>query len=111
MPLYGTASRASPSGGVWKTAVVPAASAVEAGPPKLEFFVSGSDGKEDRPHGGGTYVCPSPGGYKLQQGRLQPFPNARAPPVMLVGCPSVNLFRFDSLLSTALSGDMLELCR
>ena len=45
--------------------------------------------QEDRPHGGLNphhkhYYLPAPGGYKLQDGMLVPFPSALSPPVMLV---------------------------
>ena len=109
-----TASRASPAGGAWRAAVVAvpagllpsalqaseAAASPEArtqspadaaaigcgggGRVQLEFFVSNGAGQEDRPHPGGAYRCASPGGFKLQQGRLQPFPRARQAPSMLV---------------------------
>ena len=107
-----TASRASPAGGAWRAAVVavpadllpsalaasqataspeartrsPAETAAEAAASRvqLEFFVSNGAGQEDRPHPGGAYRCVSPGGFKLQQGRLQPFPRARQAPSMLV---------------------------
>jgi hypothetical protein len=87
VPMVHTASRAAPSGGVWRAAVVPAAPACPGGrQPRLEFTVveAADDGGEDRPPSGGSYSCPVPGGYKLQHGRLQPFPNAWAPPSMLV---------------------------
>ena len=38
----------------------------------------------DRPSGGGSYVCPHPGGYKVQHGEVRPFPQATAGPIMLV---------------------------
>lgn len=38
----------------------------------------------DKPVYGGNYVCPAPGGYKLQRGRLTPFPRACESPTMLV---------------------------
>ena len=107
-----TASRASPAGGAWRAAVVavpaglmrPAQRASEATSSpeartrspadpaaaggghhvQLEFFVSDGAGQEDRPHPDGAYSCVSPGGFKLQQGRLQPFPRARQAPSMLV---------------------------
>lgn len=45
--------------------------------------------QEDRPHGGLNphqrhYYLPSPGGYKLKEGELIPFPSALSPPAMLV---------------------------
>ena len=40
----------------------------------------------DKPVYGSSYVCPGPGGYKLQRGHLLPFPRACAPPTMLVRC-------------------------
>jgi hypothetical protein len=39
---------------------------------------------QDRPAGGGFYVCTCPGGFKLMHGRLHPFPRARVAPTMLV---------------------------
>ena len=107
-----TASRASPAGGAWRAAVVavpadllrpaleasdatsspeartrsPTETAADGGGSRvqLEFYVSNGAGQEDRPHPGGAYRCVSPGGFKLQQGRLQPFPRARQAPSMLV---------------------------
>lgn len=38
----------------------------------------------DRPSGASSYVCPHPGGYKVQHGQLRPFPQAAAGPIMLV---------------------------
>lgn len=32
-------------------------------------------------------MCPHPGGYKIQQGQLRPFPQATAGPIMLVTAP------------------------
>ena len=108
-----TASRANPAGGAWRAAVVPVpaklahaaleesdatsspeaptrspvAAAADGGRVQLEFFISNGTGQDDRPHPGGSYRCVSPGGFKLQQGRLQPFPRARQPPSMLVSDP------------------------
>ncbi len=108
LPMGDTASRASPAGGAWRAAVVAvpanllpsalAASEATASAEarmrspadtadsrvQLEFFVGNGAGQEDRPHPGGAYRCVSPGGFKLQQGRLQPFPRARQAPSMLV---------------------------
>jgi hypothetical protein len=109
-----TASRASPAGGAWRAAVVPvpadlaraalevseatsspeartrspAAAAADGARVQMDFFVSNGTGQEDRPHPGNSYRCVSPGGFKLHQGRLQPFPRARQPPSMLVGSPA-----------------------
>jgi len=52
--------------------------------PALEFSISNGDGEHDLPPGGGLYTCPHPGGYKLMNGQLIPFPRARRPPVMVV---------------------------
>jgi len=51
----------------------------------LEFVVSEGveDGSSDVPPHGGVYDCPHPGGYKLLNGYLIPFPKARSPPVMV----------------------------
>lgn len=38
----------------------------------------------DRPFGGGEYTCRVPGGFKLQRGRMLPFPQAQAAPIMVV---------------------------
>ena len=38
----------------------------------------------DKPGSGGAYLCPHPGGYKIQHGQLRPFPQAAAGPMMLV---------------------------
>ena len=114
LPMGDTASRASPAGGAWRAAVVPvpaelahaalevseavlspeartrrpAAAAAHGTRVQMDFFVSNGTGQEDRPHPGGSYRCVSPGGFKLHQGRLQPFPRARQPPSMLVGAPA-----------------------
>lgn len=54
----------------------------------LEFVPQTADGtSEDRPYGNsaeGRYLCPHPGGYKLQRGKLKPFAQSCRPPVMLV---------------------------
>ena len=38
----------------------------------------------DKPVGAEAYICPHVGGYKLQGGQVQPFPQATAGPIMLV---------------------------
>lgn len=38
----------------------------------------------DKPGSGTAYLCPHPGGYKIQHGQLRPFPETAAGPVMLV---------------------------
>ncbi len=82
--MQNTASRARPSGGWWKTAVIPARGDLAEGTPQLEFYVSNGSGDEmDSPAAGDTYRCSCPGGFKLQHGRLRPFPRARAAPTML----------------------------
>ena len=43
-----------------------------------------SDLQEDRPGSGAAYLCPHPGGYRMQHGQLRPFPQAAAGPIMLV---------------------------
>lgn len=50
----------------------------------LEFIVTDGKGLYDLAPGGGTYNCPWPGGYKLENGRLMAFPRAKTPPIMLV---------------------------
>lgn len=84
--MQNTPSRARPSGGRWKMAVIPATGdLVEGGVPQLDFFVCNSARDEvDKPSWGDSYRCACPGGFKLQQGRLLPFPRARAAPTMLV---------------------------
>lgn len=85
VPLHDTASRShvKDSGRRWKMAVVGASGG--AAPASLEFVPAAADGTaEDRPHGGGAYMCPRPGGYKLRSGRLHPFAQAGSPPAMLV---------------------------
>ena len=68
-------------------AVIPARGDVAEGTPQLEFYVSNGSGEEvDKPAWGDTYRCSCPGGFKLQHGRLRPFPRARAAPTMLA-CP------------------------
>ncbi|KAK9824654.1 hypothetical protein WJX72_012101 [[Myrmecia] bisecta] len=58
VPMFNTPSRASPQGGSWKMAVVPATGDLATGQPQLDFFVS--------------------------NGSEKPFPRARAAPTMLV---------------------------
>ena len=104
-----TASRARPSKGTWRTAVVPVPSDLTASmdwhllsspadahvstshassvPARLEFMVTDGLGNEDKPQDAATYVCASPGSFKLEAGRLLPFPTARKPPSMLVRTP------------------------
>lgn len=84
--MQNTPSRARPSGGWWKSAVIPATGDLSQGTPQLEFVVSGSTGSSevDRPSAGGSYWVQCPGGYKLQHGRLRPFPRAKAAASMLV---------------------------
>lgn len=101
-----TASRARPSKGTWRTAVVPVPTDLTASvdwhllsspadahvstshassvPARLEFMVTDGLGNEDKPQDAATYVCASPGSFKLEAGRLLPFPTARKPPSMLV---------------------------
>ena len=38
----------------------------------------------DRPTGGGSYLCQVPGGFKLQRGRMLPFPRVQEAPIMVV---------------------------
>ena len=45
-----------------------------------------TDLQEDRPGSGAAYLCPHPGGYRIQNGQLRPFPQAAAGPIMLVSC-------------------------
>ncbi|KAK9834998.1 hypothetical protein WJX81_003222 [Elliptochloris bilobata] len=85
VPMFTTPSRATPLGGAWLSAVVPATGDPARGPPQLEFTVANGDGSaEDRPALGRTYLCRAPGGFKLLSGRLRPFPRARAASTMLV---------------------------
>ena len=90
-----TPSRASPSGGQWRMATIPATGDPEAGTPQLEFVVvngapagtlgtSGNRKDVDAPTQAGSYRLRCPGGFKLQHGRLHPFPRARAAASMLV---------------------------
>ncbi|EIE26776.1 S6PP-domain-containing protein [Coccomyxa subellipsoidea C-169] len=46
VPMQNTASRARPSGGWWKTAVIPARGDLAEGTPQLEFYVSNGSGDE-----------------------------------------------------------------
>ena len=107
-----TASRATPGGGQWRMATIPATGDPEAGTPQLEFMVvngapagtSGNGKDVDQPTQAGSYRLRCPGGYKLQRGRLHPFPRARAAASMLVPLllstpPSADLVR--TPLSTA----------
>jgi hypothetical protein len=92
VPLQRTPSRASPSGGQWRMATIPATS--ESGTPQLEFVVASgasngvpANGKDvDQPTNAGSYRLRCPGGFKLQHGRLHPFPRARTAASMLVRC-------------------------
>ena len=43
-----------------------------------------ADLQVDKPGGGEAYLCPHPGGYRIQHGQLRPFPQAAAGPMMLV---------------------------
>ena len=87
-----TPSRASPSGGQWRMATIPATGDPEAGIPQLDFMVvnrapagAPGNGKDlDAPGQAGSYRLRCPGGFKLQHGRLHPFPRARAAASMLV---------------------------
>lgn len=38
----------------------------------------------DRPGGSGSYACQVHGGFKLQKGRMLPFPRAQDAPLMVV---------------------------
>ena len=38
----------------------------------------------DKPSSGGSYMCPHPGGFKVEHGQLRAFPQAVAGPIMLV---------------------------
>lgn len=80
-----TPSRASPQGGQWKTAIIPINPNLDPEDVSLEFYVvNGITEQKDRGPRKTSYVCPQPGGYKLQAGQLRPFTRAMQPPVMLV---------------------------
>lgn len=89
-----TSSRARPSGGQWRMASIPATEDPEQETPQLDFMVikggpsaaPGSPGGVDKPAHAESYRLRCPGGYKLQHGRLHPFPRARAAVSMLVRC-------------------------
>lgn len=70
----------------WKGCDIPAPRGPDnkALPCHMEFVITGPDGKEDRPYGGGTYKLLGAGGYKLSQGVIRPFPQASCAPIMLV---------------------------
>ena len=95
VPMQRTPSRASPSGGRWRTATIPATGDPAQGPPQLEFTVinasssgSSGNGKDcDAPTHAASYRLRCPGGFKLQHGRLHPFPRACAAASMLVCTP------------------------
>lgn len=80
--LHSTPSRSQPSGGRWKTAVIPLPDGQQHA--QLEFVISSGSGQVDKPSHGNAYLCPHPGGYKIQHGQLRPFPQACAGPMMLV---------------------------
>jgi len=85
--LHDTDSRGhlGATGRRWKVAKIAASG--ENAPAALEFYPISAEGIEDRPFGGGTestYICPRPGGFKLQSGKIRPFMRASKPPVMLV---------------------------
>jgi hypothetical protein len=87
--MHDTASRdQTKGGGLWKAALIVPQESVSRGgeqPAALEFYVTNGDGAhQDRPMGGGVYRCHTPGAYKLQSGRLVPFPKAREARVMVV---------------------------
>ena len=92
VPMQRTPSRASPSGGRWRTATIPATGDPAQGPPQLEFTVinasspgSSGNGKDvDAPTHAASYRLRCPGGFRLQHGRLHPFPRACAAASMLV---------------------------
>ena len=92
-----TPSRASPSGGRWRMATIPAMGGTAQGPPQLEFTVinascsgSSGNGKDvDGPAHAAGYRLYCPGGFKLQHGRLHPFPRACAAASMLVRTPGM----------------------
>ena len=91
--MQATPSRARPSGGAWKTAVVPApaAAGLGGGAPKLEFIIhDGAGAAVDQPAPGANYEAACPGGFKLQHGRLRPFPRARAAASMLARAPDAD---------------------
>jgi hydroxymethylpyrimidine pyrophosphatase-like HAD family hydrolase len=71
----------APAGrGFWRV-TLPAA---PAGAPALAFTLTDGAAAVDAPPGGGLYRCPHPGAYKLERGRLTPFPCALRPRFMLV---------------------------
>jgi hypothetical protein len=107
VPMQNTPSRARPSGGWWKMAVIPARGDPAEGTSQMEFYVSNGSGDEvDKPSWGDTYRCSCPGGFKLQHGYLRPFPRARAAPTMLACPPSPR----QSYLLLSLHGCAAPLC-
>lgn len=83
-----TSSRARPAGGLWNTAIVPVPQDMAPSACMLDFHISGETpagaSGVDRPGGSGSYACQVHGGFKLQKGRMLPFPRAQDAPLMVV---------------------------
>ncbi|DBB07742.1 TPA: hypothetical protein ACH3X3_009162 [Trebouxia sp. C0006] len=81
--LHNTASRSQHwGGGRWKTAVVPLPKGCQS--TQMELAIKSNTDEGQGPSESSHYMCPHPGGYKIQHGQLRPFPQATAGPIMLV---------------------------
>ncbi|KAA6421813.1 MAG: hypothetical protein FRX49_08132 [Trebouxia sp. A1-2] len=81
--LHNTASRSQHwGGGRWKTAVIPIPKGCQS--TQMQLAMKSNTDEGHRPSESRQYMCPHPGGYKIQQGQLRPFPQATAGPIMLV---------------------------
>ncbi len=84
--MYDAPSRATPSGGCWKTITIPAPDIHSA----MEFHIEGPPARKGTPQaadygpGGAGYVLDRPGGWKLHRGYVWRFERAMAPPILLV---------------------------
>lgn len=81
-PFERSQSRQAP----WQSSRVDATRAGAANPAecRLEFTLEGPSGELDCLPGGKPYIVYAPGAYKLEMGVIKPFPQACAPPFMLV---------------------------
>lgn len=82
--MYDTPSRSRPKGGRWLEASVLVPH--DGRNYTVEFYVVNAEDEEqqDKPYGGGNYICSQYGSYKLRSGELTPFLKASQSKSMLV---------------------------
>ncbi|KAK3277093.1 hypothetical protein CYMTET_14875, partial [Cymbomonas tetramitiformis] len=69
--------------GLWKRVSIPSQAGSGQKSAALKFVISNGQGSVDHPPSGSHYVCPVPGGYKLQSGVLTSFSHALEPSMVV----------------------------